>query len=421
MSKLMTNRSIEQKTTKWDSDIDTDQHTSPSSPDTVLSFNFFSAAPSIWSLSKSETPDAHSASASLKHPTTVSIEARQSMPINGASRQLVVSVGSPRSFPTTPACVEKLPGFEPIIVPPERPPAASQCIYPTAQHSPFVSMPAPWSIPPLAPHAAFEASFVAASRPSPIWFEPRSSVPIELVPVPAQPYALMPTQSMPSQACYPLVLGACARCDDEEEVDDVPYLDGPEGDLERAIEPGAKLDGMRELYPVRELDARGATRVLSPLDQTIDQIIASTMNQKTKMCDSVMLDGGHVWNTVGRFAGRWTPLCHDMIVEPMPCGPSVNNKMQTGWYEGRQSRCRYAHSAAELVHERHRAYSEIRELLKHHIKDDAFFNMERRAREKYEQLRKLDLYQIRAELASVVGTKRSSHHARIARTLKLKQ
>jgi hypothetical protein len=211
------------------------------------------------------------------------------------------------------------------------------------------------------------------------------------------------------------VLGACARCDVEDEVEDVPYLDGPEGDLERAIEPGAKLDGMREL------DARGATRVLSPLDHTIDQIIASTMNQKTKMCDSVMLDGGHVWNTVGRFAGRWTPLCHDMIVEPMPCGPSVHNKMQTGWYEGRQSRCRYAHSAAELVHERHRAYSEIRELLKHHIKDDAFFNMERRAREKYEQLRKLDLYQIRAELASVVGTKRSSHHARIARTLKLKQ
>jgi hypothetical protein len=224
-------------------------------------------------------------------------------------------------------------------------------------------------------------------------------VPIELVPVPAQPYALMPTQTMPSQACYPLVLGACARCDVEDEVEDVPYLDGPEGDLERAIEPGAKLDGMRELYPVRELDARGATRALSPLDHTIDQIIASTMNQKTKMCDSVMLDGGPVWNTVGRFAGRWTPLCHDMIVVEMPCGP-MWNKMQTGWYEGRQARCRYAHSAAELV--RHRAYSEIRELLKHHIKEEHAFlrvDMERRAREKYEQLRKLEPYQIRAELA----------------------
>jgi hypothetical protein len=421
MSKSMSNRSIEQNIMKWDSDNDTDQHTTPSSPDTVLSFNFFSAAPSIWSLSKSETPDARSASALRKYPTAVSIEPHQSILIDGASQQLVVSVGSPRSSPTTPACVEKLPGYEPIIVPPEPPPAASQYIYPTAQHSPFVSLPAPWSIPPLAPRAAFEASFEAASCPLPNWFEPRSTVPIELVPVPAQPYALMPTQTMPSQACYPLVLGACARCDVEDEVEDVPYLDGPEGDLERAIEPGAKLDGMRELYPVRELDARGATRALSPLDHTIDQIIASTMNQKTKMCDSVMLDGGHVWNTVGRFAGRWTPLCHDMIVEQMPCGPSVRNKMQTGWYEGRQSRCRYAHSAAELVHERHRAYSEIRELLKHHIKDDAFFNMERRAREKYEQLRKLDLYQIRAELASVVGTKRSSHHARIARTLKLKQ
>ena len=172
---------------------------------------------------------------------------------------------------------------------------------------------------------------------------------------------------------------------------------------------------------MRELDAPcGATRPLRPLDQdrTIDQIVASTINQKTKMCDSVMLDGGPVWNTVGRFAGRWTPLCHDMIVVEMPCGP-MWNKMQTGWYEGRQARCRYAHSAAELV--RHRAYSEIRELLKHHIKDDAFFNMERRAREKYEQLRKLEPYQIRAELASVVGTKRSSHHARIARTLKLQQ
>ena len=110
-----------------------------------------------------------------------------------------------------------------------------------------------------------------------------------------------------------------------------------------------------------------------------------------------------------------------MIVEQMPCGPSVHNKMQTGWYKGRQSRCRYAHSAAELVHERHPAYSEIRDLLKHHIKDEAFLNMERRAREKYEQLRKLELHQIRAELASVVGTKRSSHHARISRTLKLKQ
>ena len=85
-------------------DIDTDQHTSPSSPDTVhqQSIDDVSRGPSIWF--KGETPDARSASAARTYPTTVPIEAhlRVPTPIAGVPMQSQACGTEPIAEPSGP-------------------------------------------------------------------------------------------------------------------------------------------------------------------------------------------------------------------------------------------------------------------------------------------------------------------------------